>query len=207
MNGPRLHRDWVTPARTALLVIDIQADFAAADGAMARSGADMRTIFPAVAQARTLVEAARARGVLRVFTRAITAPHLETGIEREAKERRGDDSPGICREGTPGAEFVEPRPQAEEVVVTKHRYSAFAGTGLAEKLKGRGIDTLALCGLTTECCIQSSAWDAFERDFHVVIASDAVAAYQPALHQAALQALELNGAMLATTQTLVSAWE
>jgi nicotinamidase-related amidase len=202
-----LKPDWVSPTRTALLVIDIQADFAAPDGAMARSGADMTTIFPAVECARALVEAARAGGLPLVFTRAVTAPHLETDVEREAKTRRGDDGPGICREGTPGADFVEPRPLAGEAVVTKHRYSVFAGTGLAEKLKARDIDTLVLCGLTTECCIQSSAWDAFERDFHVVIAADAVAAYQPALHRAALEALELNRAILADSAALLAVWK
>lgn len=202
-----LDPEWLAPSRTALLVIDIQRDFAAADGAMARQGADMTSIGPAVEQAKLLVEAARAAGVTRVFTRAVTAPRLETKVEREAKARRGDAGPGICAEGTPGAEFCEPAPRPGETVITKHRYSVFPGTGLAEHLKARGIDTLVLCGLTTECCIQSSAWEAFERDFHVFIATDAVAAYQPDLHQAALKALELNGATLVPVAALVAAWK
>jgi nicotinamidase-related amidase len=202
-----LQPQWLAPARTALLAIDIQRDFAAADGAMARQGSDMTAIFPAVEAAGALVAAARARRVPVVFTRAVTAPRLVTPIEREAKQRRGDDGPGICVEGTPGAEFLAPLPAAGETVITKHRYSAFAGTGLAEHLKGRGIDTLLLCGVTTECCIQSSAWDAFERDFHVFIASDAVAAYRGDLHDAALKALELNGAVLVSTAAAIAAWK
>lgn len=207
MKAPRLQPEWVGPGRTALLVIDIQADFAAPDGAMARQGAVMRDIYPAVAQARALVETARAAGLACIFTRAVTAPHLETPVEREAKARRGDHGAGICAEGTPGAAFLEPVPRDGEWVVTKHRYSVFSGTHLAERLKARGIDTLVLCGLTTECCIQSTAWDGFERDFHVVIASDAVAAYQPDLHQAALAALQLNGAILATAAELAASWK
>jgi ureidoacrylate peracid hydrolase len=203
----RLRPEWVSPTRTALLVIDIQADFAAPDGAMARSGADMTAIGPAVERAKALAAAARAAKLACIFSRTVTAPHLETPVEREAKARRGDDGPGICREGTPGAEFVEPLPRGGELVVTKHRYSVFAGTGLAESLKARGLDTLVLCGLTTECCIQSSAWDAFERNFHVVIAADAVAACQPELHRAALAALELNGAVLADSAALLAAWK
>jgi ureidoacrylate peracid hydrolase len=92
-------------------------------------------------------------------------------------------------------------------VITKHRYSLFAGNRLGEDLKARGIDTLVLCGLTTECCVASTAWDAFERDFHVVVAADAVAAYQPALHQTTLAALALNGAMLAQAEALRAAWK
>jgi len=207
MKPPALQPDWVSPSRTALLVIDIQADFAAPDGAMAQQGADMTAIYPAMAQAQALVAAARVAHVPCVFTRAVTAPHRETAVEREAKARRGDHGPGLCCEGTSGAAFMAPLPLDGELVVTKHRYSVFAGTHLAEQLRERGIDTLVLCGLTTECCVQSSAWDGFERDFHVVIAADAVAAYQPALHQAALQALELNGAILAETAELAAAWK
>jgi nicotinamidase-related amidase len=207
MKPPALQPQWVSPARTALLVIDIQADFAAPDGTMARQGADMTAIAPAVAQAQALVAAARGAHVPCIFSRAVTAPHLETPVEREAKARRGDHGPGLCCEGTPGAAFMAPLPLDGDLVVTKHRYSVFAGTHLAERLKERSIDTLVLCGLTTECCVQSSAWDGFERDFHVVIAVDAVAAYQPALHQAALLALELNGAMLAETAELAGAWK
>jgi len=204
--SPALKPEWVAPARTALLVIDIQHDFAAPDGAMARSGADMTAITPAVEQAKALVAAARAARLSCIFSRVVTAPHLETPVEREAKARRGDHGPGICREGTKGADFAPLLPQPGEQVVTKHRYSVFAGTGLEEALKARGIDTLVLCGLTTECCIQSSAWDGFERDFHIVVASDAVAAYQPDLHRAALAALALNGAILADTVLLAAAW-
>jgi ureidoacrylate peracid hydrolase len=202
-----LQADWVSPARTALLVIDIQADFAAPDGAMARRGADMTGIGPAVRQARALVAAARAAGVSCVFTQAVTAPRMETAVEREVKQRRGDDGPGLCAEGSAGAAFVEPLPRAGELVLAKHRYSAFSHTGLAAMLKGRGIDTLVLSGLTTECCIQSTAWEAIERDFHVVIAADAVAAYRDDLHRAALESLELSGAVLADVARLAAAWE
>jgi ureidoacrylate peracid hydrolase len=179
----------VAPAHTALLVIDIQRDFAAPDGAMARGGADMRAIAPAVEQAKALVAAARAAGVVCAFSHVV-APDGAVG-----------------RAGTSGTEFVDPLPRADDLVVAKPRYSVFAHSGLAETLKARGIDTLVLCGLTTECCVQSTAWDAFERDFQVVIASDAVAAYQPELHLAALRALELSGAVLAPASAIAAAWK
>jgi ureidoacrylate peracid hydrolase len=113
----------------------------------------------------------------------------------------------VGRAGTPGVAFVEPLPRAHEMVVAKPRYSVFAQNDLAAALKQKGIDTLVLCGLTTECCIQSSAWAAFEQDFRVVIATDAVAAYEPELHRAALRSLELSGASLAATAELASAWK
>ena len=61
-------------------------------------------------------------------------------------------------------------------------------------------------GLTTECCIQSSAWDAFERDFHVFIAEDACAAYEEALHRHALKALQLSAAIVVAVADVAAAW-
>ena len=60
-----------------------------------------------------------------------------------------------------GADFIGPQPQAGDAIVSKTHFSAFARTGLAEQLHAQGVDTLVLAGLTTECCVASSAWDAF----------------------------------------------
>ena len=204
---PRLRPEWVAPRRTALLVIDLQVDFAAPEGAMAQSGADMKQVEAAQAKIAELVEAARTAAVPCVFTRAVTAPERQTPIEAEGRGRHGEPAPTICLAGSHGADFVSPRPREDELVITKQRYSIFPGTGLAEALKSRGVDTLIFCGLTTECCVQSSAWDAFERDFHVFVAADAVAAYEPALHQAALRSLELSGAILAPAAAFAASWK
>ncbi len=153
------------PEHTALLLIDMQVDFVAPDGAMARLGKDMTAAQAAVAKAVPLAEAARAAGVLLVFVRLLTQPGVEA---------RGT----ICVEGTRGADFIGPQPQAGDVIVSKPRFSAFAGTGLADRLRAAGDRYLVLAGLTTECCVQASAWAAFELDFHVILASDACAAYE-----------------------------
>jgi ureidoacrylate peracid hydrolase len=197
--------DWITPGRTALIVIDCQVDFGAPDGEMARRAADMTAAQAALVKAESLTDAARAAGVRIVFVRLVTRG--EGKIAREAKQRRGDDEPDLCVEGTHGADFIGPQPRAGDVIVSKTHFSAFARTGLAERLQARGVDTLVLAGLTTECCIQSSAWDAFEHDFHVFIAGDACAAYEEALHRHALRALELSGATVADSAEFAAAWK
>ena len=73
-------------------------------------------------------------------------------------------------------------------------------------LKARGIDTLVLCGLTTECCVTATAFDAWQRDYHIILPTDAVAAYDDALHRGALQILALNCAVLAAAAQVVAAW-
>ena len=196
--------DWVNPGRTALIVIDCQVDFGAPDGEMARRGADMTAAQAALVKAESLTGAARAAGVRVLFVRLVTRG--ESKIARGAKQRRGDDEPDLCVEGTRGADFIGPQPQAGEAIVSKNHFSAFARTGLAEQLQAQGVDTLVLAGLTTECCVQSSAWDAFEHDFHVFIAGDACAAYEEMLHRNALRALELSGAMVASAADFAAAW-
>jgi ureidoacrylate peracid hydrolase len=177
------------PARTALLVIDAQVYFAAPSGVMARLGARLDAVPAALAQAIKLVDGARAAGVMLIFTRVISDPNR---------------NPVIGWRG--GADFVAPLPEDGELVITKRLYSAFADTGLAEALEVGGIDTLLLCGLTTECCVQSTAWAAFERNLRVFIAVDACAAYDPPLHAAALKSLELSGAVLGNVADYVGFW-
>ena len=63
-----------------------------------------------------------------------------------------------------------------------------------------------VAGLTTECCIDSSVRDAFERDYHVFVVGDATACYDPALHQAALKALALNCATMVSSAEICAAW-
>lgn len=161
----------------------------------------------ALAKAVNLVEAARDAGVKIVFVRLLTHPGGENRIAREAKARRHDDEPDLCVDGSRGADFTGPLPQADDTIISKTHFSAFARTGLADQLHALGVDTLVLAGLTTECCVASSAWDGFEHDFHIFIAEDACAAYEPDLHSHALKALALSGATVAPAQEFAKIWK
>lgn len=203
-----IEREWIAPGRTALLLVDCQIDFASPDGAMAKAGHDLSAVPAALRKAAMLADAARAARVPCLFARLITRAGEESQAFREWKVRRGiENEPPLCRAGSLGAEFAGPQPLAGEAVFDKSRYSGFAGTGLEAHLREIRRDTLVIAGLTTECCVDSTARDAFERDYHVVIASDAVAAYEPGLHQASLKALELNCALLASSAEIAGAWE
>src|ERR1700761_6933754 len=105
-------------ARTALLLIDMQVDFGAPDGAMARQGKDMTAVPAALANAVLLADVARAAGVPLIFVRLLGRPE-----------------DGMCVEGTRGADFVGPKPQAGDAIISKSRFSAFTNTGLAGQLR------------------------------------------------------------------------
>ncbi len=209
MTPVQLKPDWIAPGRTALLIVDMQVDFAAPEGVIGRMGVDLSTVGPALASAERLAEAARAAAVPVIFVGLSTTPATDSPMWRERMARRGGDpdvESDLCRAGQAGSDFYGPKPVAGELVIEKTRYSAFAGTGLGDRLRARGIDTLILCGLTTECCVDCTARDAFHQDFHVFVSADACAAYEADVHEAALKVMGLNFAILTDVEAVVGAW-
>jgi ureidoacrylate peracid hydrolase len=200
---------WISPTRTALLIIDMQVDFASPEGAVGRWGVDLSTVPAALAAAKRLAEGAREAGVPVVFVGLQTSREEDSPAWSERLRRRGGDADGesaLCRQGEPGAAFVGPMPRSGEAVIGKLRYSGFFRTELDATLQRLGADTLVVCGLTTECCIDCTVRDAFHLDYHVFIATDACAAYEQDLHDGALKSLDLNCAILTTTDAVVAAW-
>jgi nicotinamidase-related amidase len=71
-------------------------------------------------------------------------------------------------EGTPGAEIYEPlKPMQDDIVVKKFRYSGFYATQLENLLRALGRDTIAITGVATNVCCDSTARDGAMRDFKV----------------------------------------
>jgi nicotinamidase-related amidase len=200
---------WIAPTRTALLIIDMQVDFGSPGGAVGQWGVDLSTVPAALAAAERLAQGARAAQVPVIFIGLMTSAKTDSAAWSERMRRRGGDpesESGLCRIGEPGADFYGPLPVPGERVIAKTRYSAFHGTDLDSVLKVLGVDTLIVCGLTTECCVGSTAWDAFHMDYHVFVAEDACAAYEPDLHAGALKSLELNCAILVKSADIAAAW-
>lgn len=201
-------KTWIAPSRTAVLVIDIQVDFASPEGALG-AYVDMSGVQPAVAAAASLVETARAADVPVVFVGLFTTPETDSLSWRERTRRRGgdpDNENALCRLGEVGSDFYGPQPLPGELVVRKTRYSGFGGTDLDARLKAMGVDTLIVAGVTTECCVDSTVRDAFSLDYHVFVAADACAAYEEDLHETSLKVMALNSAILTDTAQVAAAW-
>lgn len=199
---------WIAPPRTAVLIIDIQVDFASTDGALG-AYVDMAVVQPAVAAAGRLVDVARVAGAPVVFIGLFTTPETDSPSWKERMRRRGGDPDGesaLCRAGETGSDFYGPQPLPGELVVKKTRYSGFVGTDLDARLRALGVDTLIAAGLTTECCIDSTVRDAFSLDYHVFVAADACAAYERDIHAASLKVMDLNSAILTDTAAIAAAW-
>jgi len=199
--------DWIAPARTALLIVDMQADFAMAEGVLGRAGVDLSSVPAALAAADRLARAARAAGTPVIFVGLQTSAETDSPAWSERLRRLGDSAGAcLCRQGQAGADFVGPQPAPGERVIAKTRYSGFFNTDLHATLTAMKVDTLVVCGLTTECCVDCTVRDAFQLDYQVFIPADACAAYEPDLHAGALKALALNCAIVVEAHDVIAAW-
>ncbi len=182
----------LSPARTALLSIDMQREFFT-DEAGACVG-DMRGIVPRVSR---LLGLARALGCAVIHTRESYEPDLsDVSAYRRSLEYVGrQESLGrLCILGEPGHEFVEDvKPAGDEPVIDKASFGAFYQTDLHDRLQSAGVDHLILCGVTTQCCVHSTLREAVDRGYWCLTVADCCAATEPGLHDAALSLIAGEG--------------
>jgi nicotinamidase-related amidase len=155
---------YVDPARTAVLVINMQNDFVKEGGNLLVP--DAEATIPAI---KRLLDLARGNGMRIVYC--------------QDTHRKGDPEwrtwPEHCREGSWGWEIVtELAPTVGDAVIAKVRHDAFHGTRLEELLRGWGSTTLVLCGTVANICVQYTASSAALRSFAVVIPRDALSALE-----------------------------
>lgn len=102
-----------------------------------------------------------------------------------------------------GAEFHAALQQdARDLIVTKHRVNAFYGTNLDVILRAQQIETLVLCGVSTQMAVESTARDAHDRDYSVIIVHDACQAASQAIHEASLMNLARISHVMSSQQLL-----
>jgi len=171
------------PARSALILVDMQNDFCHPDGFYGRQGRDVSALSAAIAPCRNLLARARAEGVAVVFTRLVEDPGKGPMEARHAlMPRRWVTEGRRLVPGTWGAEVVEElAPRPGEIVIDKPGYSAFAQTGLEPLLRARGIRTLLIAGVVSYACVLATAFSAFDSDFDVILVQDAAGSWNPRL--------------------------
>lgn len=197
----------IDPAKTALLVVDVQVDFAAAHGVLGRVGVDMAPAEPVIDRIEAMIAGARAAGATIGFMRVVTRPETDSIALTTWMARRGRaGGEAICREEGGGADYYRVTPQPGDIEISKLKYSSFWGTDLDEQLRGRGIDTLVIAGITTDCCVDATARDAFHRDYHVFVVSDGCTAYDDSLHNGSLHSMSEHCVLLTTSDAVVEEW-
>lgn len=190
--------DW---ASTALLIIDMQRDFLEPGGFGETLGNDVSQLARAVAPCAAVLAMARGAGMLVVHTREGHLPDLSDAppakIMRGAPSRRiGDPGPmgRILIRGEAGHDIVPALyPVSGEIVIDKPGKGAFYATSLGNDLKARGIDTLLVCGVTTEVCVNTTVREANDRGYRCIVITDACASYFPEFHEMGLKMIKAQG--------------
>ena len=187
----------IEPSTTAFIVVDMQNDFVAPGAPMELTAG--RAMVPTLQRA---LACCREHGIPIIYTAHVHRPDgCDLGRFADAANDRSDEllSRGQALvDGTPGAAiFPEIAPHAGEIVIKKHRYSAFYGTDLEIILRGLGVTTVVIAGVSTDNCCHATARDALFRDFRVVVLADATASGDaPDLGWGAMTAEEVHRASL-----------
>jgi ureidoacrylate peracid hydrolase len=200
----------------ALLVVDMQNDFCHEQGFFAQAGHDVSPCRVAAEQTGRLVAEVRRFGVPVIWTRMVAAeqPELKLPpIRFRAPRESADFEEGVggtllFAPGSWGAELVDGLPVGpDDLVVDKPTYDALLATGLEDELRRRGIDTVAVAGVTSHCCVDATVRAAFVRGFNVLVLSDCVAAFAAERHlnEATLEVLALLFAVVAPSEALTAA--
>ena len=201
--------DRVAPGHTALFIIDMQKDFCVDGFATSKAGrplAAAQSIVPRIVELRAAAAAAGAL-VCHIGFLTLRDHRSDSGPWLAQRRRSTYASDKIAIEGTEGAEFIdELRPADGDLVIWKHRYSAFKGTDLDMVLRAHGIRTVVVTGVSTNVCVESATRDAFEYSYYACVPRDAVASWDMDLHAATLKTIDARFGLVSDSAEIGAIW-
>lgn len=180
--------------KAALLVVDMQNFFLDPASPTFTSGGP--AVLPNI---KKIIQAFRQAHRPVIFTQHVHHPdRLDAGIMGWWWE-------GMCLEGSPESE-IHPHiaPLPHEKVIFKHRYSAFYNTDLETVLRVLHIEDLVIAGIMTNMCGESTARDAYYRDYRVFFLADGTGSVTEEMHLASLLNLAFGFAWVTDTDTILA---
>jgi nicotinamidase-related amidase len=200
----------LNPTNTAVIVIDMQADFCSPDGYLAKKGYDVSLTRAPIAPIQAVLAAARSRGFAIFFTRE---GHREDLLDLPATKRWRNQQAGaeigslgpmgrLLVRGQPGWDIIpELAPLPGEPVIDKPGNGAFYATDLDHLLKHQGIANVVLCGVTTAVCVHSTLREASDRGYDTLLLEDCCGESDYKLHLAAIEMVKMEGGIFGTVST------
>lgn len=180
----------IDTAETAVIVIDMQNDFAAKGGLVDRLGFDIAPIRKTISPMATVLAATRAAGIPIIYLKMGFRPdlsdlgspdspnrigHLQAGVGKTIQAPNGAESRILIRDTWNTDIVPELKPHDRDIVLYKTRYSGFYQTELDETLKRHAVKHLVVVGCTTSICVESTVRDAMFRDYRCVLLRDCMA--------------------------------
>lgn len=210
------HTVW-NPTDTALLVIDMQADFLSPDGYFAALGNPLDGVRACIEPIGKLLSVMRPLGFPIIYTREGHRPDLsDLHYPKRRRAELADCAIGTSGpmgrflvRGEPGWDIIpELAPQDGDLLVDKPGHGAFHQTDLDMLLRNRNIRNLIVTGVTTEVCVHSTLREADDRGYDCLLLGDCCGAGDTGLHQAAVETTTVDGGIfgaVADHQTVLKA--
>ena len=187
-----------------MIVVDMQTAYLDDEGSMNKSGMDITELKKTVLPVSSLITACRSADVPIIFTRyVLRADYKDAGL-RSVRGPKFKEINSLVM-GTWDSE-LDPRmdQRLEDYVLDNTRYSSFYNTSLEGIFRCLGVDTLIVCGVTTEICGESTIRDAYFRDFKIIVPKDAVAAMDIDRHKGTLATIEFGFGSVTTSAELIN---
>jgi ureidoacrylate peracid hydrolase len=180
----------VDPAKTAIIVVDMQNDFGTKGGMFDRAGIDVSIIQRAVAPTARVLAAGRKVGIKIIYLKMAYRSdlsdmgtsgspnwraHQRMNVGMAVRSPNGTPSQILVRDTWNSDIVNELKPESADTVIYKTRFSGFYRTELDDTLKSLGVRYLIFTGCTTSVCVESTMRDAMFRDYSPVLLADCTA--------------------------------
>jgi ureidoacrylate peracid hydrolase len=180
------------PAKAALIVVDMQTSFCHPEGRVASIGFDISKCTAAIEPCREVLDMARQADMPVIFTRYVyQADYSDGGVMVKCLLPELAEHEALQA----GSADIEVVPELEvksgDIVIDKNRPSSFYKTDLDNILEKLGVSQLVVCGVTTNCCVESTVRDASHRDFEVFVVGDACGELDEERHHVALKSMDM----------------
>jgi len=204
VNRPATRETAIVPARTALLVVDMQ-NFCAqrGEGSLAKPGPEYayyleRIETTVVPNLQRLIKTFRANGVEVIYT-------VIESLTKDGRDHSLDHKHSNIHvpRGSRGGRVIDAlAPDDDDIILPKSASGVFNATNIEYVLRNLGVEYLVIAGVYTNQCVESAVRDAADRGFMVTLVEDCCATKTPAWHAAALDTLKGYGRIRAADQVI-----
>lgn len=197
----------IAPSHTALVIVDVQNDFVYGKGQLSTLPGKTNPCEEILSPLNIFIDKCRKLGVLVIYTFTVHAGDLDLPPYKARMIRR--QTAPVCMRGSKGAEFPDKlnKPIANDHVVIKHGFDAFADGDLNTLLQNRGIKSIIFGGIDSAVCVDTTLRHGFHLGYYPVLAKDISASPLPARQECAINLVDSQYGFVSTTKEIMQLWD